>query len=291
MNQAIVAAVDGSVTSTRALRWAAEFAASRNLPLHIVHAFGLIGSYYGAGLPAPQEVFDALEQESKDILREAAEAARTVSDQLTVTTSMPVQPPIPLLLELSRSARMVVLGSSGRGGFAGMRIGSTAIAVASHARCPVAVIRGDEAGSGPVVVGVDGSSVSERAIAVAFEEASWRGAPLAAVHAWSDLDWESAYGTSRLFVDWDTLAADEERLLAQRLAGWQEKYPEVPVERVVVRDNPRHQLLQWSEKARLVVTGSRGRGGFRGLLLGSTGQALIQHAACPVLIVHPERAE
>ncbi|WP_158884804.1 universal stress protein [Amycolatopsis anabasis] len=283
----IVVGVDGSESATHAVRWAAAVAASRKFGLRIVHGSGLTAGYYSAGLPAPQEVFDALEQEAENVLAAAAETARGVAEDLAVTTSPRNEPPIPLLLELSRTARMLVLGASGRGGFAGMRLGSTAIAVAGHAHCPTVVVRGRDE-DGPVVVGVDGSPVGERAIGVAFDEASWRNTPLVAVHAWSDVDYDSTFASSRLFADWDALAADEERLLAQRLAGWQEKYPEVRVERVVVRDRPRHQLLERSEHARLVVVGSRGRGGFAGMLLGSTSQALIQHANCPVLIVRPE---
>ncbi|WP_158891354.1 universal stress protein [Amycolatopsis anabasis] len=281
MNGSIVAGVDGSDSSKHALRWAAAFAANRKLRLRIVHAVGSAGEP-----PAPGDVFDIAARDAREILRAAAWTARAVSPALTVTTSARPEPPIPLLLGLSRSVRALVLGSSGRGGFAGMRIGSTANAVASHAHCPAAVIRGPDprAGDGPVVVGVDGSPDGERAIALAFDEASSKGAPLVAVHAWHEAGGESAWS----FVDWDLLAEDERRVLAQRLACWQEKYPDVRVERVVVRDNPRRQLLAWSDKAQLVVTGGRGLGGFRGLRLGSTSHALIQHARCPVLVVRPE---
>ena len=163
----------------------------------------------------------------------------------------------------------------------------------SHAHSPVAVVRGRHdsapvAESGPVVVGVDGSPASEPAIAAAFEEASSRGAPLVAVHAWYDSTCEDFSGTVRIIPRWEPVADDEERLLARRLAGWQEKYPDVEVRRVLRRDRPRHALLEAAEKARLVVVGSRGRGGFTGMLLGSTGQALVQHAGCPVLVVRPE---
>jgi nucleotide-binding universal stress UspA family protein len=159
----------------------------------------------------------------------------------------------------------------------------------------VAVIRGRHGTanvpeSGPVVVGVDGSPASELAIAAAFEEASSRRAPLIAVHAWSDVTYEDFYGTVRIVPQWESLEEDEERLLAQRLAGWQEKYPDVEIRRVLRRDRPRHALLEAAEKAQLVVVGSRGRGGFTGMLLGSTSQALVQHAGCPVLVVRPESA-
>jgi nucleotide-binding universal stress UspA family protein len=194
------------------------------------------------------------------------------------------------LIELSRDARMLVLGHTGRGGFAGMLVGSTASAVASHAHCPVAVIRDTTSmpATGPVVVGLDGSPTSELAIAAAFDEASFRNVPLIAVHAWSDLTYDDVNGTARFPFAWKSLEDDELRLLGQRLAGWQEKYPDVEVRRELVRDRPRHALLGWSAQAQLVVVGSRGRGGFRGMLLGSTSQALVRHARCSVLVVRPE---
>jgi nucleotide-binding universal stress UspA family protein len=115
-----------------------------------------------------------------------------------------------------------------------------------------------------------------------------RSVPLIAVHAWSDVTYDDMYGTARIVAEWESLEEGEERLLAQRLAGWQEKYPDVEIRRDLVRDRPRHALLDWSMEAQLLVVGSRGRGGFRGMLLGSTSQALVQHAQCPVLVVRPE---
>ncbi|HEY3467530.1 MAG TPA: universal stress protein, partial [Amycolatopsis sp.] len=100
--------------------------------------------------------------------------------------------------------------------------------------------------------------------------------------------YEDAFGTARILPQPESLERDEDRLLSQRLAGWQEKYPEVEIRRVLVRERPRHALLDVSEEAQLVVVGSRGRGGFTGMLLGSTSQALVQHAQCPVLVVRPE---
>jgi nucleotide-binding universal stress UspA family protein len=171
-----------------------------------------------------------------------------------------------------------------------MLVGSPAVSVAAHGECPVVVVRAGDDGvirtEGPVVAGVDGSPTSIRALGAAFDEASWRGARLVAVHSWQDSDYVPEY------VALGAEPAEEERarVLAESLAGWQEKYPDVEVERVVVKDRPRHQLLERSATAQLVVVGSRGRGGFKGLLLGSTSQALVYHAGCPVLVVRPEDA-
>jgi nucleotide-binding universal stress UspA family protein len=199
-----------------------------------------------------------------------------------------------MLIDEFRHARMLVLGRSGAGGFTGMPVGATAATVASHAHSPVAIIRGREdtsmvPDSGPVVAGIDGSANSEPALGVAFEEASLRGVPLVAVHAWNDVTYEDTHGTARIPTQPETLEEGEQRLLAERLAGWREKYPDVEIRPLLVRDRPRHTLLKASETAQLVVVGSHGRGGFTGMLLGSTSQALVQHAQCPVLVVRPER--
>ncbi|MFD4248445.1 universal stress protein [Amycolatopsis thermoflava] len=285
---AIVVGVDGSEEATRALRWAVEAARQRHEPLHIVHGFAPITGFDGAGLAVLQQAHDELVDAADDLVADAVRTAREAGGpDLTITTDRPTESGAPALIEASRAARTVVLGCSGTGGFTGMLVGSTTVEVAAHARCPVVVVRGRENADGPVVVGVDGSPVGERALAAAFEEASWRGAGLVAVHVWSDVDSGGYPSMVPIALDWEEIAADERRLLAERLAGWQEKYPDVVVERVVARDRPRRQLLSWSAKAQLVVVGSRGRGGFRGLLLGSTSQALIHHAQCPVMVVRP----
>jgi nucleotide-binding universal stress UspA family protein len=293
----IVAGVDGSGAATLAVRWAALEAAQRNIGLHLAHAFDpMAGGSYGAGLPVPSTVFDELEHVGERMLGAAAEAAHQVSAGLVVTTQMVMESPVPLLVELSRTARMIVLGSSGRGGFTGMLAGSTAVSVAPHAGCPVVVVRGREGDNGlptdgPVVVGVDRSPASERALAVAFDEASWRNAPLVAVHSWRDSDYVTASPIDDALTEWASAEVEQQRLVAECLAGWQEKFPDVNVKRVVVKDRPRHQLLLWTARAQLIVVGSRGRGGFRGLLLGSTSQAPIHHAQCSVLIVPPEHVK
>ncbi|WP_020420143.1 universal stress protein [Amycolatopsis sp. ATCC 39116] len=286
---AIVAGIDGSEHSLRALRWAAANARRRHEPLHVVYAFAPLAGFYGAGMPVLQNAYDELVRVGEKTLADAARTAREVAgDEVTITSEMPDEPAAPLLVSRSRGARMIVLGSSGAGGFTGMLTGSTTVEVSAHAQCPVAVVRGRDTEDGPVVVGVDGSANSERALDTAFEEASWRGAPLIAVHAWSDDQFTGYYGALPLAVDWDEIEQDEQRLLAEQLSGRQERHPDVKVERVVVRDRPRHQLLEWSAQAQLVVVGSRGRGGFGGLLLGSTSQALLHHAQCPVMVVRPE---
>ncbi|NKQ51786.1 universal stress protein [Amycolatopsis sp. K13G38] len=290
---AIVVGVDGSGTAAEAVRWAAAMAGSRNLRLHLLFGLNPALSTYGGGLPTLGTLIDELDKYAQDELAAAVRIAREVDPSLTVSTSRPNIAPVQALLEVSKTARTIVLGSLGRGGFRGMMAGSTAVAVAAHAQCPVIVVRprrdAPVPAESPVVAGVDGSELSERALGLAFEEASWRNVPLVAVHSWSDAEYVTALPMSFALLQQEPAAQEQSRVLAESLAGWQDKYPDVRVERVVARDRPRHQLLEWSAKAQLVVVGSRGRGGFTGLLLGSTSQALIHHAECPVMIVRPER--
>jgi len=130
-----------------------------------------------------------------------------------------------------------------------------------------------------VLVGIDGSPTSELATAIAFDEASFRGVDLLAVHAWTDSD------TSRvLSKQWSALQSRAAEILAERLAGWQERYPDVTVHRRLVLDRPARHLLEESESAQLVVVGSHGRGGFAGMLLGSVSTAVVHAARIPVIV-------
>jgi nucleotide-binding universal stress UspA family protein len=154
------------------------------------------------------------------------------------------------------------------------------------------VIRpGDPHTNGPVVVGIDGSLASESAIAFAFDAAALRGAPLIAVHAWTDPALDGpvpAY--SAVIVDPQPIAESEGALLAEQLAGWAGKYPDVPVQQVLAHDRPAPALLKYAGTAQLIVVGTRGHGRLASVLLGSTGHALISHAACPVVIARPHPA-
>lgn len=304
--QRIVVGVDGSISALNAVSWAANEAAFRRLPLHLVHAVNaaLSAAAYIGRFGAPTSFFEAIEAsffeaieaDGRRHLAEAEAAVRQAHPGLEVDVDLQRGDPVPILINLSQTARLLVLGSRGLGGFSGILAGSTAVALVAHGHCAVAVIRGqapDEAPptEGPVVVGVDGSPTSETAIAMAFEEASLRNADLVAVHTWLDYSSDSSYVYSPQFlIDWDRIETEARELLAQRLAGWQEKYPDVTVHRVVTRDRPVHHLLEHAAQAQLLVVGSRGRGGISGMLLGSTSQALIYHSPCPLLVVRPVTA-
>jgi len=285
----VVVGVDGSDTSKSAVRVAAELATERGLNLKIIHAldfapYGFGGPYMDSG-----GVYEWVEASGKAILAEAQEQAFAVNPIIDVHTELSIGSSAQWLVDLSENARVVVVGASGSGAAATALLGNTAINVTSHAHCPVVVVRGDAHAGGPVVVGVDGSPTSERAISVAFQEASLRNAPLVAVHVWSDLGPKAFEDPRAAALVPQGLEEDEHAILAESLAGWQEKYPDVRVTREVYIDNPRARLLEWSKNAQLLVVGSRGRGGFKGMLLGSTSNSLVGGAHCPVVVVRPAR--
>jgi nucleotide-binding universal stress UspA family protein len=233
----------------------------------------------------------------RDVLVTAARAklgvaaAAAVRDEpgLDVQQQLIVGSPIPVLAQEARRAQLLVLGDRGLGQVEGLLVGSVAGALAPHASCPVVVVRGDDdpPASLPVVVGVDGHS--DAAIAFAFEAAAARRVSVVAVHSW----WQPVFEPEMAAVLSDRVAvqADEERMLAQRLVGWAEKYPGVFVERRVIADSPARGLLEQARAAQLVVVGSRGRGGFASLVLGSVGNVLLHRSPCPVAVVRPETAQ
>ncbi|MEV6715427.1 universal stress protein [Lentzea sp. NPDC051208] len=284
----IVVGVDGSASALSAVTWAAQECARHKVPLRLVHAYVLPTRGYPEIILTGSEIRRAMESLGREKLDEATAAARAAAPDVELTTEIVCCGSTTLLIEESKSARLVVVGSQGLGTVTGMIVGSTALALAAHGKSPVVVVRGTAVSDGPVVVGVDGSPTSEAALAFAFETASMRDAQLTVVMCWTDFMVESAYTASRFTVDWGQVEADERRLLAQRLAGWQEKYPDVQVHPVVVRDRPVRALMRYGAEAQLVVVGSHGHGGFAGMLLGSTSQALVYNAPCPLAIVRPD---
>jgi nucleotide-binding universal stress UspA family protein len=288
--RAVVVGVDGSESALDAVRWGAAEAARRNVPLRLVTAFAwnqvhVLGRV-GLGVDYRMIMLGTARRQ----LAEAAAVALEVAAGNDVEQELVEGFPIPVLREESRRAQMIVLGDRGHGALSGLLVGSVAVAMAAQAECPVVLVRRQEGQpledrSRPIVVGVDGSEISEAALAFAFEAASVRGVPLVAVHAWSDLF--AGPAVAALLIDWEAIETDEHEVLAERLAGWSEKYPDVRVQREVTRDRPAHALVEKSRQAQLVVVGSRGRGAAAGLLLGSVSHAVLHRAHCSVAVVRP----
>lgn len=271
---------DGSEGSTRALDWAAEDARRRGLPLTMLHSW----DPHAAGL-APMPAVDP-RASAQEILNAGVEHAREVASDLKPRAVLARAPAAARLIEASESADLIVLGSRGTGGFAGLTLGSVSAQVAAHASCPVVIVRGDgphpERGPGDVVVGMDGSAASQAALATAFAEADAHGLSLRAVIAWDPIP----AGELPPLADEAGMRAAAEARLVELMIPLRERHPGVRAETEIVTGVPRQVLLDAAGEARLVVVGSRGLGGFRGLLLGSVSQALIHHAPCPVAVVH-----
>ncbi|WP_406690231.1 universal stress protein [Saccharopolyspora sp. ID03-671] len=277
-----VVGIDGSEPALEAARWAAVDARAHRRPLRLVCAVPRAPQLAEAGS-------EAIVAERPGWLARAVTAARAAADGVEIEQELRHGSPGEVLLEESQRSQRLVVGARGLNEFTGVRLvlGSTAELVAMRSRCPVVVVP-ESAGrgrprTGPIIVGVDGSKVGEPALAAAYEEASVRAAPLVAVHVWSDVATDGWFAAGS--ADWDLIRDDQERVLGERLAGWQEKYPDVAVERVVARDRPVRFLVEHGARAQLLVVGSRGRGGITGMLIGSTSRALLHCAPCPVLVV------
>jgi nucleotide-binding universal stress UspA family protein len=285
----IVVGVDGSPASNAAVCWAAREAAMRHVPLTVVHLVNAMVPTVPQ-LPVSAGVAVWQEEEGRQVLERAvkiAEDAVKADHGIEIKSEMRCAPPVPTLVNMSDGAEMVVVGSNGHGALARLLLGSVSSSVVRIARCPVAVIRDEDPLmphplQAPVLVGIDGSPASELATAIAFDEASRRGVGLTALHAWSDVQVLELPG-----FDWQVVKAEAERSLAERLAGWQERYPDVTVDRLVVCDHPSRQLIEKSESAQLVVVGSHGRGGLSGLLLGSVSNAVVHSVRMPVIVARP----
>lgn len=290
----IVVAVDGSKASHVAVQWAANTAKKRGLPLRIATSYTMPQFLYAEGMVPPQELFEELTAEAMERVNAAKQIAREIAPDLKIGHTVAEGSAIDMLLELSKRSTMIVMGSRGLGGFSGMVMGSVSAAVVSHSTCPVVVVREDNAVTpetkyGPIVVGVDGSEVSHLATELAFVEADARGAELVAVHTWMDMQVQSSLaGLSAATQLWEEVEDDQKAQLNECLQDLTEKYPDVTVKTVVTRDRPVRALTDYSQGAQLLVVGSHGRGGFKGMLLGSTSRALLQSAACPMMVVRPE---
>jgi nucleotide-binding universal stress UspA family protein len=281
----IAVGVDGSPASRVAVEWAARDAAMRNVPLTLVHvANGVVAPWSRTPLPTG---FGKWQQERgrkfiDDAIMVANESTKRTG-RVQLRTDVYYSAVVPTLVDVSKDVEMIVVGSRGQGAF-GSLLGSVSAGLVQHAHCPVAVIHDEDPlmphpAEAPVLVGIDGSPVSELATEIAFDEASRRHVELIALHAWSDtrvLDFPG--------MDWSTMRSAEDEVLAERLAGWQERYPDVKVHREVVCDRPARQLIERSETAQLLVLGSHGRGGFAGMLLGSVSAAVVQSARMPVIV-------
>jgi nucleotide-binding universal stress UspA family protein len=285
-NYGVLVGIDGSAASDAAVAWGTREAVMRRLPITLMHAIAPVV----VGWPVGQLYADMPEWQREnaqhliDRARKALSAALGDAEPPEIRTATVYSAVTPALIAASKEAWMIVAGSQGLGTLGRLLLGSVTAGLVHYAHCPVAVIHSDEgappASNAPVLVGIDGSPASEAATALAFDEASRRGVGLIALHVWSDVGVFPILG-----MNWHDRENEGQEILAERLAGFQERYPDVHVERKLFCDKPSQWLLKESEGAQLVVVGSHGRGGFPGMSLGSVSSAMAQSAKVPVIVV------
>ncbi|KGN40682.1 universal stress protein [Knoellia aerolata] len=281
----VVVGFDGSPPGDAAFAWAVAEATRRDLPLHVLVARGMlypVAAGYGLTTPWPEE-FDS------ELVDEARERVAGMAPERAVVVESVAGTPASFLVDASREAELVVVGRRRQSALGEAFSGSTSSQVAAHASCPVVVVDKDfdVSPQAPIVVAVDGSSANDPAVGFAFERAAALGASVTAVHSW----WVDVPQT--FDAPWlsEERVAELEHLHRGRLdvalAGWSAKFPEVEVRTVLRRSLPVEAVLAESEGAQLIVVGSRGHGGFVGLLLGSVSQGLLHRdRPCPIAVVH-----
>jgi nucleotide-binding universal stress UspA family protein len=279
----VVVGVDGSPGAAHAVDWAAAEAHVRGARLELLYAEvptpPVVGMEPGPGVPLATEAVPRFLDESRQRV-----AAAWPDLELAMLPT--VGGPASTLIERSADAELVVVGAHGRSMLSRLLLGSVSHHVATHAHCPAVVVRGTtRPASAPVAVGIDDSVTARLALEVAFGEAALRGVPLVVFHAWQDLP-ATGYGVWAPPPDLtEELRGEAERLIADALAGWPEKYPEVEVHTRVEHNHPVTAAVVESEQAQLVVLGAHGRGHFAGMDFGSVPSAAVRECRCPVMVV------
>ena len=284
----VVVGTDGSDPARHAMEWGAAWAGRADVPLTLLLATPQLE------LPARGAMVRALKDQG--MLDRHARSLRNALDQATsamaakypsvdIDARVVEDDPAAALVRVSKRARLIVVGSSGRGGVTGQVLGSVASAVIPHAQCPVVVVPHAAVRRGPVVCGVDGGDADRRIVSTAADEAAATGSDLLIRHVWQPAP---AWGDLPPVLPpeiVDDVTASWDKRLADLIETIREAHRGLHVERQVVIGDSASELADASATASLVVVGNRGRGGFTGLLLGSTSRTLIRKAKCPVLVV------
>lgn len=276
----IVVGIDANPASQLALRWAVDEAARRQLPVRLIGVAPTTLTPLPADLRPPSQ-----SSEARKPLEDAVSYASARLGADNVSRSFSGGTPAGVLVDESADAEMVVVGSRRQGTLSAIMMGSVSSAVAAHAESPVIVVRtqDDDPSGRPLVVGVDGSEVSDKAIAFAFTEARQRNVPVDLVHCWDEMAHVDPGVWLRAPVA--ELRGKVNEWLVGVADDWRAKYPDVKVTEHLVDGSAGPGLIEHAKTAQLVVVGSRGHGGIAGLLLGSVSQNLLHHAPCSVAVV------
>ncbi|CAM5448546.1 stress-inducible protein [Streptomyces spiroverticillatus] len=288
--QPIVAGLDGSRESVAAAHWAAREAQRRSLPLRLVHAW--------EGLPVPEESAGLPELRvpqywARRVLRNAVEQLTEAYPQVYISAEQIAKPPTAALVSEAARAELVVLGNHGFGGPSGLLTGSVAMAVVTHARTPVVLVRagcstadellpggeGGTNGAAPyreVAVALDLAHTCDSLLEFAFEEARSRATVLRPVHVWYLASRQAPDGEAGREAAW---------ALETVLEPWREKFPSVEVHPRSVQGRPAQEVMEAARDAGLLVIGRQVRHAALGSHLGRVAHAAIHHVRCPVAVV------
>ncbi len=237
---------------------------------------------------------DRIRRHAEQQVGELARQCHHSFPDLDVTASVLDGQPATVLTDAANDAdaALLVVGSSGLGALPRALLGSTAAELVRTVERPVVVYRGDQTdqsvpspGERPVMVGVDGTPVTEPAIDFAFEYAAWHECALHAVYAWSDRTLDMLESVGLWVRDSDQLDLVANKIIDLATQEVRDRYPDVPVRLECVGEPPAAALLERAENARLLVVGSHGHGAIRRSLLGSVSHAALYHAPCPVAVV------
>jgi len=276
--------MDGSSGADAALGWAVRYASARRKPLTILSGAG--DPLLNTMVSSPNDVHEELRARAHRITDHALTIARKLAPDLDIEVTTPVRDARNALLESSNDASIVVVGTRGRGPVRSLLLGSVSAAVAEHAACTVAVVRPadpDVDERSHIVVGTDGGPASTAALQFGFELASVEHRDIDIIECWSvqDTIMDTA-GSSR----GPGQVSEHERMLGESLAGYAEKYPDVPVTRHMPEAGAISALVDMSLDAWAVVIGARGRSGPR-VLMGSVSRIVVERAHSTVVVVRP----
>lgn len=294
MSKQLIVGIDGSPESEAAMGWALEEARRRDLEVELVYALAVpvVSDAYGMVMTRPD--IDELTDYSQKLLDAALASAQDVAPEVAVTARLASGPPAAVLIEASRHADGLVVGTRGLGAISGKLLGSVSVRLAGKSVCPVFVVppewRDNPAPDAPVLVGVDGSEHSDAALHLALEEARCRGVGLTVLSAYH-VPWLARPVEPELIAEFE----ESERWLAEKTINESldrvrhHAYSDVPVEQVTVKALPADALVEASKRAVLTVVGSRGRRSFSRTILGSVSRTLMQEAQRPVAVVHKSK--
>ena len=287
----VVIGIDGSPASQNAVRWGIALAERRGSPVQLLHAYDPAISELRVGEGFRSSVVSSVYEAAQDQLEAARIQAFDIQPELTLTTTLVDDSAAVALIDASKTAEAVVLGAQGASGFSTLVAGSTVMRVATHAGCPVVTVPTSESntrGSG-VVVGVDGSALSEAAIAFAFREAAETKASLTAVLAWAEPLTQAVIDAALpTHADVTSRRQQAYEQLLTWVRPWSEKFPGVVLHQRLVNELPVRALAAASQGAQLLVVGCRGRGAVSSMMLGSVSHGVLHLATCPVAVVHTE---